>query len=766
MMVDCVNTDEPISNRRSKRASRSSILKPQPRIEQPKEIESLVEDIEIDEEDPPELFQLGDILWVRITGSPWWPALIYGSYYEDNLHTKVVKTAHRAKKRLYFVYFFGPAFEYTWAHPHHLMAYSGLDDFIQQAESSVQNAPNKCMQDMLANRFVLKVAANKRPHWDQAIQAADAALKLTREQRVENFTELLKTILQAAEKNTSSKRRRSSITTRESRKTSSPTSDKSSTRSSVKRQKTKSTPVSTTLLHVGLPTLTKREEKRIVNNLLEHPNHEQLTLREVQSFVCQLATEIIKENSHYNMSCVQIEWFYDFLLNHPEIVSKYSNWFNEDIKHMTSSLGKCKWNTIGDRNDLLIISCLDKKQFKRKQHDDDGDDILESSIFDLLKDEFHIGDVVWAKLNGFTWWPAFVYGCFSEDWIHVKPISKPELSTKKQYFVYCFGWDFKHGWTSQVCLHPYKGLEDFLNHAETKAEQATTKRREEGIRKKFDMKMPEDLHPYWKEAIKEADEVLCLPTSLRISAFEKMLTPLLAGTKYKIPQNGYERSQSKTKSLPTTPLLSNRRKRTGSTNITDSLFSKTTQVSPRTFAGKKKRTFSFNSTPKETNELDESSRFQSNSSTIPTINELDNGVVIVKMNSPTSSRPASLTTAICHFLDKGIPSLTIYEEIRLVNDLMHHRLGGLLTLTDAQLYFEQYAISIASMNYNHRMLYVQGDFFYDFLLKYPQIILKHRQWFKDFKQTLMPLNSDRIQLKKWQLATLLHAHMDLEKNFR
>ncbi|CAF5162497.1 unnamed protein product, partial [Rotaria magnacalcarata] len=34
--------------------------------------------IEIDEEDPPELFQLGDILWVRITGSPWWPALIYG----------------------------------------------------------------------------------------------------------------------------------------------------------------------------------------------------------------------------------------------------------------------------------------------------------------------------------------------------------------------------------------------------------------------------------------------------------------------------------------------------------------------------------------------------------------------------------------------------------------------------------------------------------------------------------------------------------------
>jgi hypothetical protein len=118
-----------------------------------------------------------------------------------------------------------------------------------------------------------------------------------------------------------------------------------------------------------------------------------------------------------------------------------------------------------------------------------------------------------------------------------------------------------------------------------------------------------------------------------------------------------------------------------------------------------------------------------------------------------------------NLIDLGIPSLTIYEEMRLVNELINHRLGPLLTLTDAQLYFEQYVINIASMNYNHRMLFVQCDYFYDFLLKYPQILLQHRQWFKNFKQTLMPINSDRIQLKKWQLATLLHAHSNLEQRF-
>jgi len=83
------------------------------------------------------------------------------------------------------------------------------------------------------------------------------------------------------------------------------------------------------LLHVGIPTLTNEEEKQIVNSLLDH---DQLTFNQAQSFACQLATDIIKENFHYDMTCVQIEWFYDFLLNYPEIINKYSYWFNEDIK--------------------------------------------------------------------------------------------------------------------------------------------------------------------------------------------------------------------------------------------------------------------------------------------------------------------------------------------------------------------------------------------------------------------------------------------------
>jgi len=107
--------------------------------------------------------------------------------------------------------------------------------------------------------------------------------------------------------------------------------------------------------------------------------------------------------------------------------------------------------------------------------------------------------------------------------------------------------------------------------------------------------------------------------------------------------------------------------------------------------------------------------------------------------------------------------LTIYEELRLVNELLNHELGLLLTLSDAQCYYEEYVMNIALTNYHHRMLFVQIEYFYDFLLKYPQILLRYRHWFKNHKPTLMPTNQDRIKLKKWQLATLVHAHCHVEK---
>jgi hypothetical protein len=47
----------------------------------------------------------------------------------------------------------------------------------------------------------------------------------------------------------------------------------------------------------------------------------------------------------------------------------------------------------------LLDKC--KKKSKRKQFEEE--EVLESSIFEILENDFQIGDLVWAKLNGYSW---------------------------------------------------------------------------------------------------------------------------------------------------------------------------------------------------------------------------------------------------------------------------------------------------------------------------------------------------------------------------
>ncbi|CAF3843014.1 unnamed protein product [Adineta steineri] len=397
-----------------------------------------------------------------------------------------------------------------------------------------------------------------------------------------------------------------------------------------------------------------------------------------------------------------------------------------------------------------------KNQSKRKQFDED---FSESSIFDILEHEYQVGDIVWAKFNGLSWWPAFVYGSFADNCKYVKTVSKMGLPPKKKYFIYCFGTQLKCSWIFQANLHRYDGLEEFLNFSDTQAAQATTKRVEEQIRKKFKVQLSKELQPLWKEAIKEADELSNLPVNIRMTTFEKLIYGFLTGNKNSITQQG--KKQVVLSENISGNIFDNKEQQS---QVIYCISSKLVQASPEPVE-KLRQTFSINSRRKETNDIEQMSTTQSKSFLMSSMNENDNDVMIIKLNPPIQSTTVSLTTAICHFLDKGIPSLTIYEEVHLVNELINHPLNSSLTLTDAQLYVEQYVINIALRNFHHQISYVQSEFFYDFLLKYPQIILKHRQWFKDFKQTLMPSNNDKIKLKKWQLATLLHAHMNIEQQF-
>lgn len=99
-----------------RRTSRLSVLKPHPIVENEKVQVEEEEEEENQVEDPPELYRSGDIVWHRVAGNPWWPALIYGKhritfldrfssifvcsgcFYEDFLSSRVLKYGAKWKR--------------------------------------------------------------------------------------------------------------------------------------------------------------------------------------------------------------------------------------------------------------------------------------------------------------------------------------------------------------------------------------------------------------------------------------------------------------------------------------------------------------------------------------------------------------------------------------------------------------------------------------------------------------------------------------------
>ncbi|CAM4805499.1 unnamed protein product [Rotaria magnacalcarata] len=154
-----------------------------------------------------DLYEPGDIVWCKLGGFPWWPALIYRCVAEGGIHTKTLNSNNKPK-RLFFVYFYGKYLEYSWISTRWLLKYAGLSSFIQHAEAAVQQAATKSEQQELANRYQLKVSMKKRVQWDEAIELADRALAIKNNERIEEFSELLK---EASDQPKSVRRRKTSV---------------------------------------------------------------------------------------------------------------------------------------------------------------------------------------------------------------------------------------------------------------------------------------------------------------------------------------------------------------------------------------------------------------------------------------------------------------------------------------------------------------------------------------------------------------------------
>ncbi|UJR14907.1 hypothetical protein I4U23_001891 [Adineta vaga] len=349
------------------------------------------------------LYQPGDVVWSKLGSFPWWPALIYRSDADGGTHTRTLNSNNKSKRQ-FFVYFYGKYLEYAWLSTRSLLKYAGLNDFIQHAEAAVQQVATKSEQVELANRYQLKVSVKKRVQWDEAIELADHALTMTKDERIQEFKDLLNDV---QTKNNNRRRKivinkigqarqyeKDTMETDTERQEDEEqvTKNKSDRKSDIKNNDKHSPSVNSNtnqhtnnneveyeypissnnqsfsyplnhFIQANIPPLSNYEQKQIVEGLLHHPNEQNITLDEAQKFANEKAMEIVYENYYRRMDSISSEWFYDsILLKYPSIVFKYRSWFTN-----------IELNTIPNETDALQlkqwqIALMIQARIKSEQH--------------------------------------------------------------------------------------------------------------------------------------------------------------------------------------------------------------------------------------------------------------------------------------------------------------------------------------------------------------------------------------------------------------
>jgi hypothetical protein len=149
------------------------------------------------------------------------------------------------------------------------------------------------------------------------------------------------------------------------------------------------------------------------------------------------------------------------------------------------------------------------------------------------KDEFpRIGDLVWGRMPGFPFWPAFITR--SPEGLYTRPLANGKSTSHVQFF----GWNDESGWVTTAL--PFEGLESFQAIAAKKKSDKSYNPAKGANYKK------------WEKAAREAEDTMGLTRQERVDQYmvsyaHKLLpaTPLS-----KTPAKPRTPSQTKAPSSP------------------------------------------------------------------------------------------------------------------------------------------------------------------------------------------------------------------------
>uniref|UniRef100_A0A8D0HEH1 Histone-lysine N-methyltransferase NSD2 n=1 Tax=Sphenodon punctatus TaxID=8508 RepID=A0A8D0HEH1_SPHPU len=126
-------------------------------------------------------YNIGDLVWSKVSGYPWWPCMISA---DPLLHCYTKLKGQKKSFRQYHVQFFGDAPERAWIFEKSLVSFKGEEQFEQLCQESAKQALTKAEKI----KMLKPVSGKLRPQWEIGVKQAKEASSMTEEERKDKYT--------------------------------------------------------------------------------------------------------------------------------------------------------------------------------------------------------------------------------------------------------------------------------------------------------------------------------------------------------------------------------------------------------------------------------------------------------------------------------------------------------------------------------------------------------------------------------------------------
>ncbi|KAM3830927.1 histone-lysine N-methyltransferase NSD3 isoform 2-T2 [Vipera latastei] len=123
-------------------------------------------------------FEVGDLVWSKVGTYPWWPCMVSRDPQLE-VHTKI----NTRGAREYHVQFFSNQPERAWVHEKRVREYKGRKQYDQLVAEAAKQANHSEKQKIRKPR-----PQRERAQWDIGIAHAEKALKMSLQERIEQYT--------------------------------------------------------------------------------------------------------------------------------------------------------------------------------------------------------------------------------------------------------------------------------------------------------------------------------------------------------------------------------------------------------------------------------------------------------------------------------------------------------------------------------------------------------------------------------------------------